>query len=103
VDRAVTRLRRRTVVGARPQFVKAAALTCALRHCHTEILVHNGQHYDDAMSGLFFRELGLPRPDHISESGPPTTANRRVMIRFTYDLAVGQTIEVHRTISVKTT
>ena len=50
-----------TVVGARPQFIKAAAVPRALRAAH-EVLVHTGQHYDD-MSDVFFRELGLPQPD----------------------------------------
>lgn len=52
-----------TVVGARPQFVKAAVVSRALRRSHREVLLHTGQHYDDAMSDLFFRELGLPAPD----------------------------------------
>lgn len=52
-----------SVVGARPQFVKAAVLSRALRQRHEEILVHTGQHYDDLMSDVFFRELGLPTPD----------------------------------------
>lgn len=52
-----------TVVGARPQFVKAAPVSRALRASHTEILVHTGQHYDDSMSGDFFRDLEMPEPD----------------------------------------
>ena len=52
-----------TVVGNRPQFVKAAAVSGLLREAHEEILVHTGQHYDDAMSEVFFRELGLERPE----------------------------------------
>jgi len=54
-----------TIVGARPQFVKAAPLSHALRTLPGvhEVLVHTGQHYDDAMSAVFFRELALPPPD----------------------------------------
>ncbi len=51
-----------TVVGARPQFVKAAPLVAALRKRFEHILLHTGQHFDDAMSGAFFRELGIPKP-----------------------------------------
>jgi UDP-GlcNAc3NAcA epimerase len=52
-----------SVVGARPQFIKAAPVSRILRQQHTEILVHTGQHYDDGMSGVFFRELDLPEPE----------------------------------------
>lgn len=52
-----------TVVGARPQFIKAAALSRVLRQQHNEILVHTGQHYDDNMSAVFFTELDIPAPD----------------------------------------
>lgn len=53
-----------TVVGARPQFIKAAAGSRALRKEHQEILVHTGQHFDDNMSAIFFREMGIPEPDY---------------------------------------
>lgn len=53
-----------TVVGARPQFIKAAAGSRALRKFHQEILVHTGQHFDDNMSAVFFREMGIPEPDY---------------------------------------
>jgi UDP-N-acetylglucosamine 2-epimerase len=52
-----------TVVGARPQFIKAAPVSRVLRRHHEEFLLHTGQHYDDAMSDLFFRQLGIPEPD----------------------------------------
>lgn len=58
-----------TVVGARPQFVKAAAVSGPLRHVATEVLVHTGQHYDDGMSKVFFEELGIPEPDVHLEVG----------------------------------
>src|SRR5687768_7029744 len=52
-----------TIVGARPQFIKAAPLSAVLRQQHTEFLVHTGQHYDEGMSDVFFRELAIPNPD----------------------------------------
>jgi UDP-GlcNAc3NAcA epimerase len=52
-----------SIVGARPQFIKAAAISRKLRERHEEFLVHTGQHYNYEMSGIFFDGLGLPRPD----------------------------------------
>jgi UDP-N-acetylglucosamine 2-epimerase (non-hydrolysing)/UDP-GlcNAc3NAcA epimerase len=52
-----------TVVGNRPQFIKAAAVSTLLRERHEEVLVHTGQHYDDSLSEVFFSELGLARAD----------------------------------------
>ena len=52
-----------TVVGNRPQFIKAAAVSGPLRERHEEILVHTGQHHDDSLSRVFFTELGLAAPD----------------------------------------
>ncbi len=53
-----------SVVGARPQFIKAASVCRALRERHDEILVHSGQHYDYGMSDVFFEQLGIPAPDY---------------------------------------
>lgn len=56
-----------TVVGARPQFIKAAAVSRELRSRDgiREVLVHTGQHHDPLMSDVFFEEMGIPRPDHV--------------------------------------
>jgi UDP-N-acetylglucosamine 2-epimerase (non-hydrolysing) len=53
-----------SVVGARPQFIKHAALTRLLRSDYSEILVHTGQHYDYDLSETFFEELNIPMPDY---------------------------------------
>jgi UDP-GlcNAc3NAcA epimerase len=58
-----------TVIGNRPQFIKAAAVSDRLRAVGDEVLVHTGQHYDDELSRVFFDELGLPRPEHHLELG----------------------------------
>lgn len=52
-----------TVVGARPQFIKCAPVSRALREKFSEFIIHTGQHYDQEMSEVFFRELGIPQPD----------------------------------------
>lgn len=63
-----------SIVGARPQFVKAAAVSPALRSLPgvEEVLVHTGQHFDPEMSDLFFRELALPQPDEYLGIGGGT-------------------------------
>ncbi len=53
-----------SIIGARPQFIKCAPVSCALRKVAREVVVHTGQHYDDRMSGVFFRELGIADPDY---------------------------------------
>ena len=53
-----------TVVGARPQFIKAAAGSRQIRKEHQEVLVHTGQHFDSNMSEIFFREMDIPEPDY---------------------------------------
>lgn len=53
-----------TVIGARPQFIKAAAVSNKLRENNEEILIHTGQHYDENMSKIFFDELSIPYPNY---------------------------------------
>ena len=62
-----------TVVGNRPQFVKAAAVSRRLRERADELIIHTGQHYDDELSRIFFEELDVPRPDR--ELGAGTGSN----------------------------
>ena len=65
-----------TVIGARPQIIKAAALSRAIRNHFAdrieETIVHTGQHYDENMSQVFFDELQIPRPDHNLHVGSAT-------------------------------
>ncbi len=86
-----------TVVGARPQFIKAAPLSRALAGAHHEILVHTGQHYDDNMSAVFFRELGVRPPDHFlgigsgshgAQTGAMLAAIEKVLLDTTPDRVV---------------
>lgn len=79
-----------TVVGARPQFIKAAVVSHELRKKHTEILVHTGQHYDYNMSETFFEELEIPKPDynlgisggsHAEMTGKMMIAIEKVLIK----------------------
>jgi UDP-N-acetylglucosamine 2-epimerase len=58
-----------SVVGNRPQFIKAAPLSAALAKVSDHLLVHTGQHYDAELSQVFFDELGLRPPDHEIEAG----------------------------------
>src|ERR671915_1113991 len=70
-----------TIVGNRPQFVKAAAVSRLLRERHEELLVHPGQHYDDELSRVFFDELGIPAPDRElgAGSGSNTEQTARIL------------------------
>jgi UDP-N-acetylglucosamine 2-epimerase (non-hydrolysing)/UDP-GlcNAc3NAcA epimerase len=65
-----------TVIGNRPQFVKAAAVSARLRAAHEEVTVHTGQHYDAELSQVFFDELELPAPEHRLELGGGTNAEQ---------------------------
>lgn len=80
-----------TIVGARPQFIKASAVSRALRALPEvrEVLIHTGQHYDDNMSAVFFRELDVPDPQyhlgigsgrHGAQTGQMLEAIERVLI-----------------------
>ena len=76
-----------TVVGARPQFIKAAALSRAITSTHAgpkaiqEKILHTGQHYDAAMSDQFFVELGIPEPAfHLGIGGGSHGANTGRML-----------------------
>src|SRR5215510_4889448 len=75
------------VVGARPNFMKMAPIIAEMNARGGEItqtLVHTGQHYDDAMSGAFFRDLGMPEPGVRLGAGGGTHAEQtaRVMLAF---------------------
>ncbi len=78
-----------TIVGARPQFIKAAPLRAALATRVRDVLVHTGQHYDASMSDVFFKELALPAPDyhlgiggglHGAQTGAMLEAIERVLL-----------------------
>src|SRR5580658_4047244 len=85
-----------TVVGARPNFMKAASIIAAIRKHNAEIesdgagpeiqhiLVHTGQHYDSAMSGSFFTDLNMPVPDIFLDvgSGSHAVQTAEILKRF---------------------
>ena len=88
-----------TVLGARPQFIKAAAVSRALEvtgHIE-EILVHTGQHFDHAMSEVFFNQMGIRKPDynlgihslsHGAMTGSMLAATEQVLVKEKPDLVM---------------
>jgi UDP-N-acetylglucosamine 2-epimerase len=78
-----------TVVGNRPQFVKAAAVSRPLRRHHEELLIHTGQHHDDELSRVFFEELGIPAPDRqlAIAGGTSTSQTARMLAALEPELA----------------
>ncbi len=90
--RSVRRMKILTVVGNRPQFIKAAAVSGPLRTHHEELLVHTGQHHDDSLSAVFFRELGLAQPEReLGIAGGSNTSQLARMLG-----ALGPLIEQER-------
>ena len=93
----VRRLKVVTVVGARPQFVKAAVLSRELRKDNDEILVDTGQHYDEGLSAVFFDELDIQQPkyelgvgsgSHARQTAAVLTGVEDVLVREKPDVCV---------------
>ncbi len=78
-----------SVVGTRPQLIKEAALQPAVRVRHEEVFVDTGQHWDDALAGTFFRELGLARPDHSLDAGGGSHAEQTAAMLLGLETILG--------------
>lgn len=78
-----------TLVGARPQFIKAAALSRVIRDSYAntikEVLVHSGQHYDENMSDVFFTEMDIPKPNYHLEVGSGSHAKQTAQISLKFE------------------
>ncbi|MFC7231566.1 non-hydrolyzing UDP-N-acetylglucosamine 2-epimerase [Saliphagus sp. GCM10025308] len=77
-----------SVVGARPQFVKAFVVSRELRPEHDEVLVHTGQHYDEELSDVFFDELGIPEPDYNLGIGSDSHATQTAQMMIELETLV---------------
>src|SRR4051812_43330389 len=80
-----------TIIGNRPQFVKAAAVSHKLREAHDELIVHTGQHYDDELSRIFFDELGVPSPDRQLGAGSGTNTEQTARILAALEPVIADT------------
>jgi UDP-N-acetylglucosamine 2-epimerase len=79
-----------TIIGNRPQFVKAAAVSRKLRERHDELIVHTGQHYDDELSRIFFEELGVPAPDRQLGAGGGSNTEQTARILAALEPILGE-------------
>jgi UDP-GlcNAc3NAcA epimerase len=79
-----------TIIGNRPQFIKAAAVSRRLRERHDELIVHTGQHYDDELSRIFFDELGVPAPDRELGAGSGTNTAQTARILAALEPVLGE-------------
>ncbi|TMD65607.1 MAG: UDP-N-acetylglucosamine 2-epimerase (non-hydrolyzing) [Chloroflexi bacterium] len=90
-------MRLASIVGARPQLVKVAVVSRALRQRHEEVIIHTGQHYDNNMSAQFFDELDIPAPDyhlgigsgsHGAQTGRMLEAIEEVLVKERFDAVI---------------
>lgn len=81
-----------TLIGARPQFIKASAISRAIKNDFSdkikEVIVHSGQHYDENMSSVFFEELKIPNPNYIFKLGGSNPSNQTAEMLAQLDLVL---------------